>query len=126
MDFRSLPPPPPDLATFALGGFPSPVPPPADDRSPRSASRPRQSSSGQRPRRYSSFQGAGGAGAGTPVIPIERDFGFDSPATLGGATAGMRRRGAGEGARKAVGEESRRCASSSPPLDVVAATVSIC
>ncbi|GAA5908388.1 hypothetical protein JCM8208_006179 [Rhodotorula glutinis] len=103
MDFRSRPPPPPDLATFALGGFPSPVPPPADDHSPRTASRPRQSSSGQRPRRYSSFQQAGAAGAGTPVIPIERDFGFDSP-----ATAGMRRRSGGEGVRKAVGEESRR------------------
>ncbi|BGP42339.1 glycerol ethanol, ferric requiring protein [Rhodotorula kratochvilovae] len=102
MDFRQHPPPPPDLATFALGG--SPAVPFAEPIPTTLRPAPPQQSSSQRSRRLSSF--AAGAGGVTPVIPIERDFGFDTPA-LGGAAA--RRRGsAGEGVRKAVGEESRR------------------
>ncbi|GAA6005052.1 chloride channel protein [Rhodotorula paludigena] len=128
MDFRSSsssssgPAPPPDLGTFSLGGAsdlsPSRVPP-----SPRRALRRPSSSHSLRPPSVT-------GGGATPVIPIERDFGWStSSATLGAGGsagteaqtplvggeghAGVHRRGSGfrgggEGVRKAVEGESRR------------------
>lgn len=127
MDFRgslSPPrPPPPDLATFHLGPLSPELPPDSPDTTHGTPGRPPRER-----RRLSSRASFSSTIGGTPVIPIERDFGDGTRSTLraDGRDGLRRRRSSGtlhSGESVRVDEESRRCESFYPCGSAVGAEV---